>query len=221
MGDDAFDYSSACYFGTIGGFPGKKSVVRVEDWDGGDRISIFCTQLSYTEYSNEEKAIRKGWLRLLSERPHSFTALHFTSKVNQEFLDAACRQTDLEELRLKWGSYKDLSAVCSLTKLRHLYIGSGASVEDIEPLARLGNLEVLYLENFKKIRNCSVLARLTHLKQLSISGSIWNTAIVDDIEFLKHMSGLVSVVFRNVRISSYRDAPEGSMERDYPSIRFL
>lgn len=219
MGD--LDVLTEPYFAAVGGFPPKQSLIRVEDWDGSGQISVWCTQLPAAEYSNQEKLILSEWLRFLTEKPDSLTALHFNSKVSQELFNAACAQRCLQELRFKWGSYKDLSELRRLTGLRYLYIGSGAGVTDCEPLAALERLEVLSLENFRKITDYGCLAGLKNLKQLCIEGSLWTAAAVESLDFLRELPALRSVIFRNVRVLNRPKTGRDDWAREFPSVRFL
>ncbi len=187
------------YFSDIGGFAPMGIVKEVKDYKGGDHLCIACTQLDYPlDYSErEKKRILAEWIDFLRVNPTSFRGLHFNSRVPQTLFDAACCQENLEELRFKWGPYSDLSALKNLRKLKFLYIGSGASVQDISILGSMENLIVLFVENFKRIEDYSPLAALANLQQLVISGPILGTTPLKDLEFLREMQSLVSVWLPN------------------------
>ena len=120
-------------------------------------------------YSNrEQKHILNEWINFLRTETKAFKALHFNSHVPQKLFDAVCCQENLEELRFKWGSYSDLSALENLRKLKFLYIGQGTKIQDITPLGKIKNLVVLHIDNFKRIEDYSVLTSLDKLEQLII-----------------------------------------------------
>ena len=121
---------------------------------------IFSGIKTYSE--RDKKRIQREWIRYLSSEPTEFKALHFNSHVSQPLFNATCCQEALEELRFKWGSYTDLSALANLKRLRYLYIGSGAGITDITPLARLERLVVLHVEGFKKVEDYSLMHNHLH-----------------------------------------------------------
>ena len=189
------------YFHRIGGFPAlsyrtednPNYARELQDYKGQERLCICCTQLDNYGYSDrEKKRVLAEWLDFLRNNTKTFKGLHFNSRVPQSLFDAACCQEDLEELRFKWGAYSDLSALENLRQLKFLYIGSGASVQDITILGKLNTLIVLYVENFKRIEDYSVLTSLEHLEQLIISGPILGTTKIMDLEFLRQMPNLLS-----------------------------
>lgn len=103
----------------------KNFAQKISDYKDQDRLCIVCTQLNHLGYSErDKKRILAEWLDFLQKNTKSFKALHFNSRVPQALFNAACYQEDLEELRLKWGAYTDLSALKNLKKLKYLYIGS-------------------------------------------------------------------------------------------------
>ena len=182
------------YFDIIGGFPVDKDrniLVELNEYNGEERVCIACTQRD--GYSTrDKKRILNEWIDFLQTNTKGIKALHFNSHVPQALFNAACAQENLEELRFKWGNYKDLSALENLHLLKFLYIGSGSGVLDIEPLQRMQSLVVLVVENFKKVEDFSPLASLENLEQLGIWASILQRIAVKDLEFLRDMPNLRS-----------------------------
>ena len=207
------------YFEGIGGFPGLKIIHELQEYNCGGRACVACTQLNGEKASlifsgiktyseRDKKRIQREWIRYLSSEPTEFKALHFNSHVSQPLFNATCCQEALEELRFKWGSYTDLSALANLKRLRYLYIGSGAGITDITPLARLERLVVLHVEGFKKVEDYSPLANLKNLEQLVISGPNLGLTPVSDLEFLKDMPNLRSIWLCNVQYKKRFSAEE-------------
>jgi len=167
------------------------TIERVSDYKGQDKLWLFCTQTNLTQ--REQKRIVNEWIEFLQTNTKAIKFLYIRSRVSQALFDAACCQENLEELHFKWGGYKDLAALKKLSnskQLKHLYIGTGASVEDISPLAEMKNLASLYVENFKKINDYSPLAALQNLEELDISGPNFGYAPIQDLEFLRDMPNL-------------------------------
>lgn len=211
------------YFDDIGGFLGKKIIKKVSDYDGGDHLCIACTQLDYQGYSkSEQKRILNEWIEFLQTNTKLFRALHFNSHVPQELFNAACCQENLEELRFKWGSYSDLSALENLPKLKFLYLGSASSIRDITPLGNMKNLIVLYIENFKKIEDYSPLTKLDKLEQLIISGPTLGKTPIKDLGFLREFKSLVSVWLPNTTIRrKYTTDEIKDLRSDLHNLHFM
>lgn len=185
------------YFDTIGGFPSSKTITTVAEYNGGAACCIACTQLEGRFSDYESNKILKDWINFLSENPKAFKALHFNSYVPQKLFKAICLQTDLTELRLKWGRYRDLTGLPK--SLRYLYLGSCPGVTDITPITELKDLKVLYLENLKGIKDYSPLCTLESLEQLVISGPILGTVYINDLDFIPKMPRLRSLWLPNVK----------------------
>jgi len=209
------------YFDISPGFPGinindistwVNFVREVSEYTGQKRICISCTQLPDSRYPSalvsdgdpiiygkrggyspkEQRQILKQWIAYLQDNPTTFKGLHFCSHVPQRLFDAACCQDDLEELRFKWGNYKDLTALENLQSLKFLFIGSGAGVQDITPICNIKSLVVLRVENFKRIEDYSALAGLENLELLDIGSNILGRIPMKDLEFLREMPNLRS-----------------------------
>jgi hypothetical protein len=180
----------------------------VSELDGSRTAQLGCTQLPNATVK-EARKIREDWVSYLRDNPTAFENLWFVSRVPQDLFDAICCQTDLEFLYLKWGAYKDLSALRNLKKLKFLRIGTGASVQDISALGDMPSLQVLSLENFQKISDYSVLGKLTGLLELEVGGKQFaETYIpVDDLEFLRTMKSLRALTLINLRLASHSYLP--------------
>ena len=156
-------------------------------------MCIACTQLDNYGYNErKKKRVLIEWIDFLRTNTRVFNAVHFNSCVPQALFDAVCCQENLEELRFKWGTYSDLSALGNLKNIKFLYIGSGAKVQDITMLKNLKTLVVLHVENFKKIQDYSVLVALNKLEQLIISGPMLGVTPIKDLDFLPEMQKLLS-----------------------------
>ncbi|QDV81030.1 hypothetical protein [Botrimarina mediterranea] len=179
--------------------------IEVSDHTSEQELDISCTQLG-PEYKSrkEEKRVLQEWCEYLTENTKLFKVLRFNTRVPQELFDAACHQQNLEHLEFHWGSYKDLSALQGLKKLKLLYIGSGASVESVTPLGKLTGLTGLYVENFQKISDYSSLTALKRLESLTICGDGMGPRYikVDSIDFLRQIPQLRYLRLLTIRLQS-------------------
>lgn len=174
-----------------------KSVIEVSEYNGQDKLTINCTQLgdSFTpqyKTQKDKKRVVWEWCVFLEQNPTAFTELYFGTRMPQELFDAVCNQKQLKRLEIKWGDYKNISAIENLTNIELLHIGSGARVESIEPLSKLKNIVALSVENFQKITNYDDLARLKTLESLSIEGDGMGPQYIkiDHINFVKNLTQL-------------------------------
>ena len=188
------------YFSPVAGFPRGKTIHKLEEYNGEDKIGISCTQIEALEWSTtgklltkkEQKRILNEWIDFLRTNTKALKALHFRTHTPQALFDAACCQENLEELFFTWGNYKDLSGLEKLPFLKFLRIGSGAGVQDISPLCRMKSLVVLHVENFKRVEDYSSFADLKNLEQLNILSAMYQRVPIKDLEFLRKMPHLLS-----------------------------
>lgn len=185
------------FFRDIGGFPAKPIITTVDEYDGSGEACIACTQLDGRFSDAESRKILREWVDFLKENPGAFHTLHFNTRVPKVLFDAACAQQNLIELRCKWGSYANLSALRNLSRLEYLYLGSGSAVQSLFPIPELKTLRVLFLGNFRKISDYSPLAQLSRLEQLVISGPTLGTITIENLDFVRRMPNLRSIWLPN------------------------
>ncbi len=181
-----------------------RTVVELSDYEGEKELIINCTQLDESYGRKDKKRILNEWSEFLKASPQSFTRLEFGTRQPQELFDAVCHQVNLTHLRIKWGSYSDISAIGNLRALEQLYIGSGARVESVDSISTLKALRGVYVENFQEIRDYSSFAALENLESLTICGDGLGPRYikVDSIDFLREMPQLRYFRFLTVRLRS-------------------
>ncbi|WP_445456006.1 leucine-rich repeat domain-containing protein [Flavobacterium sp. HNIBRBA15423] len=174
-----------------------KSVVELSEFNGEDKLSINCTQLDYWiekhgKKEKDKKRILNEWCEFLKQNSTVFTELDFGTRMPQELFDAVCNQKHLKRLEIKWGAYKDISAIENLSNIELLHIGSGAGVVSVKPISKLKNIIALSIENFQKITNYDDLVELTTLESLSIEGDGMGPQYIkiDNINFISQMTQL-------------------------------
>lgn len=164
-------------------------VTELSEYDGEDELIINCTQLGSDYPQKEKKRVLNEWCDFLEQNPSRFKTLKFGTRMPQELFNAVCKQKNLSNLEIKWGAYKNLSAIENLQDLDFLYIGSGAGVESVTPISKLNNLSGLYIENFQKVQDYSSIASLQKLTSLTLCGDGLGPQYVkvESISFLKEM----------------------------------
>lgn len=186
-------------------------VTEVSEYAGGEELIINCTQLGGMAYKSpkEKKRVLTEWCEFLVKNPRVFKVLKFGTRMPQELFDAVCHQQNLRHLEIKWGVYKDLSAIQNLKNLNLLYIGSGAGVESVRPIGKLPKLIGLYVENFQKIRDYADLAQLSRLESLTICGDLMGPQYikVDSVDFLRQMPQLRHLQLLTMRLQTHDYSP--------------
>ncbi len=152
-----------------------KSVTELSEYNGEDKLVIHCTQLGgnfkpLIKSQKEKKRVLTEWCDFLQNNPTTFEELYFVTRMPQELFNAVACQKKLKRLEIKWGVYKDISAIEQLENIELLHIGSGAGVESIQPLTTLKKIKALSIENFQKITEYDSLNKLKTLESLSIEG---------------------------------------------------
>lgn len=176
----------------------------VEDYKGESVIKLCPAQHQFVTAYQQAK-ITKEFIKFLSEDTYPIAEMQVCTLANQKVFDAICNQSNLESLRIKRFKGKYISNIAKLTKLKKLFIESGAGIEDITPLSEIDQLEVLILGDTKKIHDYSCLSKLQNLKVLGIclyqtnySGSKLK---MESDEFIKDMPNLEWVDFIDCNIS--------------------
>jgi hypothetical protein len=179
-----------------GDFP-TTSVVRPDEFKGGDVLSLACTQTSLP--AAEQRKLVKAWCTLLPQL--QLKTLLFTSKVSQELFDAATQIERLHALSIKWSSIKSISSVTHCKSLTALDIGSSPSMKGLELLAQLPRLRSLCVENVKEAQSLSFAANLAGLEEFGASGSMWTDLKIDSLWPLEDMQNLELLWLTGVKVS--------------------
>ena len=143
------------------------------------------------------------WVRFLKNEKLPVREVEIDSRVNQAVFDALCEQENVESLRIKWLTAKQINGVAKLKNLKKLFLESAASLCDVSPVAALEDLEVLILGQTKKAYDYSSLAALKKLKVLGICSyrpSFGTKIPVRDLDFLAELPSLEYVDLVDVRI---------------------
>ena len=142
-------------------------IKNVNDYNGESVIKLCPSQHQFVT-SYQQKKITDNFCEFLLKETYPIVEMQVCTIANQKVFDAICHQNNLESLRIKCFNGADISEIVKLTKLKKLFIESGAKIKDISPLAELKQLEVLILGNTKQIGDYSCLAELQNLKVLGI-----------------------------------------------------
>lgn len=142
-------------------------IINIEDYNGESVIKLCPSQHQFVT-SYQQKKITESFVDFLLKNSYPIVEMQVCTIINQKVFDAICNQRNLESLRIKCFSGKDVSHITNLFKLKKLFIESGSGIEDISCLADMTQLEVLILGETKKIYDYSCLGKLKNLKVFGI-----------------------------------------------------
>lgn len=150
--------------------PAEPTLWRVDQYQGQPRIRVLATQLEDREPSPaRRRAILTEWVEFLSAERH-IVELDLASRVPQELLDAASGQRGLRKLEVRWGPYRDLSALTGLGRLENVTLGGATNVESLEPLTSLPLLSRLSVSQAHKA-DATVLSSAVGLRELRLGNA--------------------------------------------------
>ncbi|HSG43758.1 MAG TPA: hypothetical protein VLA72_11435 [Anaerolineales bacterium] len=172
-------------------------ITHFRDYKPSETLVLEITQLDHISYYRQTKIVDQWCAELpnLKEVKH----LGFVSRVNQKMFDAACKMPNLKGMFIKWSGIKNLDALRSAKKLRHLWLGSSSQVESIDVLGEMTSLLTLELQQLNKISDFGVLSRLTDLEGLGIDGSMWTPQKIDDLKPLANLRKLKYLTLINTQ----------------------
>lgn len=150
--------------------PPTPTLWRVDQYEGQPRIRVLATQLEDREPSPARRRVLLAeWVEFLSSEAN-IVELDLASRTPQELLDATSGQRGLQKLAVKWGPYRDLSALSGLRGLEDVALGGATGVESLEPLTSLLVLSRLYVSQAHKTGG-AVLGKAVGLRELCLGNA--------------------------------------------------
>lgn len=145
--------------------PRLPTLWRVDQYRGQQRIRILATQLEeYEPHPARRRRILDEWVEFLSTDKH-IVEVNLASSVPQKLLEAVSGQRALRKLAVKWGRYRDLSALAGLERLEDVELGGATGVDALEPLTTLPLLSRLSVSEAHKA-DAGVLGNAVVLREL-------------------------------------------------------
>lgn len=127
--------------------------------------------------------MKKG-LESASELPELERLTFRGVKMNN--LDLINKLEKLKQLRLLFGSYKNLDAISNVKSIRTLEISRTRQIPNYDFLKSMGNLNSLYFEGMSKMEKLPDLSGLTNLKRIQID----NNSRLTDIKNINQLPNL-------------------------------
>jgi hypothetical protein len=197
-------------------FP-PRSIRDPEQWEGGERLSLACTQTELKPA--EQKKLVQRWCALLPTLK-DVRFLWLQSRVPPELFEAACQLPNLEGLYVKWSGIKDFTPIAQLAgSLRYLHMGSSPSLAPLEILSELPLLEWLELANVRAASQLEFTSALKNLRGLGIHGDT-NSLKALKVKSLAPLAGLDNLTW--LSLSAIRSEDESlAVLVTLPSLRYL
>ena len=182
------------------------------EYEGQEVVKLCCTQyskvvdLKETIGDYERKKISSEWVKLLSYTSLPLKEVQLCTVTPQNIFDALCNQINIESLRVKHFTGKNISSISRLHNLKKLFIESAPSITDISPIAELENLEILILGSTVKVTDYSSLGKLHNLKVFSVCSYIAKNDVMkmDDDSFIREMKNLKYLELSDVKINNQK-----------------
>ena len=153
---------------------------------------MLATQLENREPSPaRRRGLLAEWVEFLSTDAN-IVELNLASRTPQELLDATSGQRGLRKLEVKWGPYRDLSALSTLQGLEDVALGGATGVDSLEPLISLPVLSRLYVSQAHKADG-AVLGAAVGLRDLCLGNASPGSDRNFDLPDLRWVSRLVEL----------------------------
>lgn len=198
------------------------SIWLPEQYRGESTVSIVATQLASNGLAkpSDQRRILASWIEFFRDGRHPIRDLTFASRVPQELLSSLEGQTQLEAVRVKWGSYSDLTALSGMSRLRTLSLGGAIKVADLTPLEKLLALESLVVDQPFLARDLSPISSLTGLRELVYGNAHPGSDKVVDIADFRWVAPLLRL--RILQMPGTRPAdPDLSILAELPDLVHL
>ncbi|AWA31029.1 hypothetical protein HYN48_13580 [Flavobacterium magnum] len=170
-------------------FP-PKGISLLEDYDGNETLNLYLENSSHV----------KAWSKFLPTL-ENVKFLWISSNVNQELFESICNMKNLIGLNIEKNSIKNIDAIGNVSTLTFLRLANFTTIENIKSLSLLISLEVLELENFKNVSDFQIIGKLKKLQGLSISGSMFSSQRIENIDFIKSLTSLKYLMLINSKMT--------------------
>ncbi|WP_334152634.1 hypothetical protein [Microbacterium sp.] len=166
-------------------------IARASDYNGETEVILAPWPSTIHERSQKERQqILDDWLDLLS-RPTPIRKLTLWCHVNDRLLGGIRAQTQIDHLRIHWGSYTDLSPIAGMASMKQLILGGASAVTDLAPLRALRAITHLEIENGRALRDYAPLGDLSSLRSLRVTRSLTGSRTnADSLEFIRSLTDL-------------------------------
>jgi hypothetical protein len=211
MADPAYDFTSHAY-----------TVWRPSHYSGESVLGVTATQIEGTGLGTaERKRVLSEWIEFFRSAPTNIRELQLVSRVPQELLDSLAGQPQLEALLVKWGPYRDVTALDAMTHLTKLRLGGATGLESLTPLLGLPRLSSLaVVEAHRVVDAGNALGQLTGLTALNFGndhpGSD-KSVVIEDLTWVEPLQRLTFLALPGTRLAN----PDLSPLLGLPSLETL
>ncbi|MET4159792.1 hypothetical protein [Agromyces sp. PvR057] len=177
---------------------------RADQYRGESDAYVAATQLDHKERSAaQRRRIFAGWIESFSTATTALARLHLVSRVPQEPLDSLTGQPQLSHLQVKWGPYRDVTALIELNQLQSLRLGGATNLHSLEPLARLPKLTELSIDRAHRLDDPLSLGSFTRLTSLSFGNGYAGSdksVVLPDLEWVRPLQELRTLALPGIRL---------------------
>lgn len=180
-------------------------ISKPEQYHGGAVLNLACTQTGLTK--SAQAKLLDAWCEALPQLPVS--TLLLSSKVSQKLFEAACLNSNIGALSIKWSDIQSLAPIVNLSSLRSLMIGSAPSVSDLTPLAQLSEIEHLFIESVAEPVDLGFVGAMIKMEEFGISAARGRKMKVESLSPLSNLDALQMLWLVSIHVQ------EGGLEPLY------
>ena len=187
------------------GFSTNPPVIwKPSQYAGQPVVAVAATQLDDKGLNaSERRRVLAEWIEFFRTARTTIAELQLVSRVPQELLDSVAGQPQLTALWVKWGPYRDITAVGELEQLTTLRLAGATGLERLDPLLALPRLSMLAVSEAHRLGGVSVLGDLTGLTSLVFGNEHLGSdksVVVPDLEWVRTLGQLRSLSLPGTRL---------------------
>ncbi|MGL3806156.1 hypothetical protein ACSYDW_08675 [Paeniglutamicibacter sp. R2-26] len=185
-----------------------RTIERPSEYTGEEAICVEATQNDALTATQKKKLVQE-WMDFFESGPTPLKRLDFTTRTPRRLFETLKHQTQLEDLRLKWGDYSDLSPIATLPNLHTLKFQSAPAVKSVEPLTGNSTIRTLQIHGLRDAHDMSPLGTMTSLRNLHLGGdgNSLRVAHIDSLEFIYNLPQLEELMLQGLIVDSKDYSP--------------
>lgn len=185
-----------------------KRIERPSEYNGEAAICVEATQNDALTATQKKKLVQE-WVDFFEAGPSPVKRLEFITRTPRRLFESLQHQTQLEDLRLKWGDYSDLSPIPILPNLHTLKFQSAPAVKTLEPLTGNATIRTLQIHGLRDAHDMNPIGTMTSLRNLHLGGdgNSLRVAHIDSLEFIHNLPQLEELMLQGLIVDSKDYSP--------------
>lgn len=185
-----------------------RTIERPSEYKNDEAVCVEATQNDALTATQKKKLVQE-WVDFFEAGPTPLKRLDFTTRTPRRLFESLQHQTQLEDLRLKWGDYSDLSPILSMPNLHTLKFQSAPAVKTLEPLTGNATIHTLQINGLRDAHDMNPIGTMTSLQTLHLGGdgNSLRIAHIDSLEFIHNLPQLEELMLQGLIVDSKDYSP--------------